>query len=144
WRESGEQETPTAESLRVICGSATDVQPVFDGIVRSAVHLCDATFCNVTRFDGELLHQEAVHNFTPEALEATQQRYPLPPTRRLGGGRAILDRAVSHIADVESDPEYDTALARVIGYRSVLAVPMFREGNPIGPIAAGRAAAGPF
>ena len=52
---------------------------------RSAARLCDGTHCNVTRFDGELLHQVAVHNFTPEALEASRQRYALPPSRRLAG-----------------------------------------------------------
>ena len=68
----------------------------------------------------------------------------MPLTRRHGAGRAILDRAVCHILDVESDPEYDSALTRAIGFRSVLAVPMFREGNPIGAIAVARAEPGPF
>jgi GAF domain-containing protein len=142
--EALEQQTATAEILRVISSTPTDVQPVFDAIVRSAVRLCDGTHCNVTRFDGELLHQVAVHNFTPDALEASQQRFSLPPSRQLAGGRAILDRAVCHITDIDSDPEYDSALARVIGYRSVLAVPMLREGSPIGGIAVGRTARGPF
>jgi two-component system, NtrC family, sensor kinase len=142
--ESLEQQTATAEILRVISRSPTDVQPVFDAISRSAVRLCAGTHGNVTRFDGELLHQVAVHNFTPEALGASHERYRLPPSRQLAGGRAILDRAVSHITDVDSDPEYDAALARAIGYRSVVAVPMFREGSPIGAISVGRAAPGPF
>jgi two-component system, NtrC family, sensor kinase len=142
--ESLEQQTATAEILRVISSSPTDVQPVFDAIARSAMRLCDGTHGNVARFDGELLHQVAVHNFTPEALEVSRSRYGQPPSRRLAGGRAILDRAVCHIVDVESEPEYDTSLARAIGYRSVLAVPMLREGTPIGAIAVGRAARGPF
>ena len=137
-KEALEQQTATADILRVIASSPTDVQPVFDAIVRSAGRLCDATFCSLTRFDGELLHQVAVHNFTPEALEVAGRRYPMPLTRQHGGGRAILDRAVCHIADVENDPEYDSSLARVIGFRSLLVVPMFREGSPIGAIAAGR------
>src|SRR5262249_46166509 len=112
--------------------------------VRSAMRLCDGTHGNVARFDGELLHQVAVHNFTPEAFEVSRSRYGRPPSRQLAGGRAILDRAVCHIADVESEPEYDASLARAIGYRSVLAVPMLREGTPIGAIAVGRAARGPF
>src|SRR5262249_27349042 len=110
----------------------------------SAVRLCEGTLGNLIRFDGELLHQVAVHDFSPEALKFTHHRYPTPLTRELGAGRAILDRAVCHIADVESDPEYDPSIARVIGYRSVLAVPMLREGTPIGAIAVGRAARGPF
>jgi GAF domain-containing protein len=142
--EALEQQTATSEILRVISSSPTEVQPVFDAIVRSAVRLCDGTYCNVARFDGELVHQVAVHNLTSEAIDATRQHYPRPPSRKLGGGRAILDRAVCHIPDVESDPGYDTALARVVGHRSVLAVPMLREGNPIGAIAVGRAVPGPF
>src|SRR5262249_44692962 len=114
--EALEQQTATAEILRVISRSQTDVQPVFDAIVHSAVRLCEGTLGNLTRFDGELLHQVAVHDFTPEALEFTHHRYPTPLTRELGAGRAILDRAVCHIADVESDPEYDPSIARVIGY----------------------------
>jgi two-component system, NtrC family, sensor kinase len=57
---------------------------------------------------------------------------------------AILDRAVCHITDVENDTEYDTSFSRVIGFRSLLAVPMFREGSPIGAIAVTRATPGPF
>ena len=110
------------------------------------MRLCGGTHCNVTRFDGELLHQVAAHNFTPEALEATRHALPaaaLPASSV--AGRAILDRAVCHIADVESEPEYDTALARAIGFRSVLAVPMLREGSPIGAIAvASEPRRGPF
>src|SRR5262249_7393463 len=142
--EALEQQTATAEILRVISGAQTDVQPVFDAIVRSAVRLCDGTFCNLTRFDGELLHQMAVHNFTPEAIEFTRLQYPRPLTRQLGGSRAILDRAICHLPDVESDPEYDPAIARVIGLRSLLAVPMLREGTPIGAITVAGAARGPF
>jgi GAF domain-containing protein len=142
--EALEQQTATGEILRVISRSPTDAQPVFDAIVRSAVRLCDGTFSNLTRFDGELLHQVASHNFTPQAIEFTRHRYPTPPSRELGAGRAILDRAVCHVPDVESDQEYDPSIAQVIGFRSLLAVPMFREGSPIGTIAVGRATRGPF
>jgi GAF domain-containing protein len=128
----------------VISGSPTDVQPVFDTIVHSAVRLCDATFCNLVRVDGELLHQVAQHNFRPEAREMVRRRYPTQLTRQLANGRAILDRAVCHIPDVEKEPEYDVSVARAIGFRSVLAVPMFREGSPIGAIAVARAEPGPF
>jgi GAF domain-containing protein len=143
-KEALEQQTATAEILRVISSSPTDTQPVFDAIVHSAVRLCEGTSGNLTRFDGERLHQVAVHNFTPEALEVTGSRYPRPLTRELGGGRAILDRGVCHIPDVESDPEYDSSFSRAIGFRSLLAVPMFREGSPIGTIAVTRAMPGPF
>jgi GAF domain-containing protein len=142
--EALEQQMATAEILRVISRSQTDVQPVFDAIVRSAVRLCDGTFSNLLRFDGERVHQVAEHNFTREAVDLARRVYPAPLSRQLASGRAILDRAVAHIPDVEDDPEYDPVMARAVGFRSVLAVPMFREGNPVGAIAVGRAATGPF
>ncbi|HYT32458.1 MAG TPA: GAF domain-containing protein, partial [Thermoanaerobaculia bacterium] len=143
--EALEQQTATSEILRVISQSQTDVQPVFDTIVRSAVKLCDGLFSALFRFDGELIHLIAQHNFTLEALEAAHRVYPAPPTRALLTGRAILERAVAHIPDVEIDPELQyQALSRAIGFRSGLFVPMLREGTPIGVIMVARAAPGSF
>ena len=137
--------TATSEILRVISSSPTDVQPVFDTIVRSAVRLCDGLFSNVYRFDGELIHPVAQHNFTPEALEQLYRIFPARPTRALLAGRAILERAVVHVPDVELDREFrHMALPRAIGWRSGLFVPMLREGAPIGVIVVTRAEAGPF
>ena len=138
--------TATSEILRVISSSPTDVQPVFDTIVRSAVRLCDGLFGALHQFDGELLQQVAEHNFTPEALDETRRVFPARPTRALYSGRAILERAVVHIPDVEvDDPEYQHhAAVRAIGWRSGLFVPMLREGAPIGVIVVTRAEAGPF
>ncbi len=143
--EALEQQTATSEILRVISSSPTDVQPVFDTIVRSTVKLCDGLFSALYRFDGELIHHVAQHNYTPEALEAVHRVFPARPTRALGTGRAILERAVVHIPDVEGDPEYlNQALTRAIGFRSGLFVPMRREGAPIGVIVVARADPGPF
>src|SRR6266404_4793567 len=140
-----EQQTATSEILRVISQSQTDVQPVFDTIVRSAVRLCDGLFSALYQFDGELIHLVAQHNFTPEALEAAHRVYPAPPTRTLLTGRAILDRVLVHIPDVEIDPEHQyQALSRAVGFRSGLFVPMLRQGTPIGVIMVARAEPGPF
>jgi GAF domain-containing protein/anti-sigma regulatory factor (Ser/Thr protein kinase) len=137
--------TATSEILRVISSSPTDVQPVFDTIVRSAVALCDGLFSALFQFDGELLHLVAHHNYTPEALEAAHRVYPARPSRGQGSTRAILEGAVVHIPDVELDPEYQTlGVARVIGWRSGLFVPMLRESAPIGVIMVARAEPGPF
>ena len=102
--EALEQQTATAEILRVISRSPTDVQPVFDAIVRSAARLCDGVFGALYRFDGELIHLVAAHNLPPEAFEAARHIFPAPLTRELTVGRAILDRAVAHIPDVENEP----------------------------------------
>jgi GAF domain-containing protein len=143
--EALDQQTATSEILGVISRSPTDVQPVFDTIVRRAVQLCNGLFSALYRFDGELLHPVAQHNFTPEALEELYRVYPARPTRALLSGRAILDRAVVHVPDAEVDPEHQhQALSRAIGYRSGLFVPMLREGTPIGVIGVTRAEPGPF
>jgi GAF domain-containing protein len=145
--EAVAQQTATSEILRVISRSQTDVQPVFDTIVRSAVRLCDGLFSALFQFDGELIHFVAQHNFTPEALQEARRLFPARPTRGLGTGRAILERAVVHIPDVELDPEYQhqgLGLSRAIGWRSGLFVPMLQEGAPIGGIAVARAEARPF
>jgi GAF domain-containing protein len=144
--ESLEQQTATSDILRVIASSPTDVQPVFDTIVRTAARLCDGLFSTLFQFDGELLHHVAHHNFTPEALEEMQRIFPTRPTRALLPGRAILDRSVVHIPDVlELDPEFRVqAVARTLGLRSGVWVPMLREGAPIGVITVARAEPGSF
>jgi signal transduction histidine kinase len=143
--EALNQQTATAEILRVISQSQTSVQPVFDKIVRSAVALCDGLFSTLFQFDGDVLHIIATHNNTPEALEALHRAYPARPTRALVAGRAILERAVVHIPDIELEPEsQQRAIARAVGWRSALIAPMLREGAPIGVITVGRAEPGPF
>ncbi|HXB03801.1 MAG TPA: GAF domain-containing protein [Candidatus Angelobacter sp.] len=143
--EALEQQTATSEILRVISSSPTDVQPVFDTIVRSAVRLCNGLFCSLLQFDGELIYNVAQHNYTPEALEEVHRIYPTRPTRALPSGRAIFERAVVHIPDVEVDPDFQNgSLSRAIGWRSGLFVPMLRKGAAIGAIAVTRGVAGPF
>jgi len=143
--EALEQQTATSEILHVISRSQTDVQPVFDTIVRSAVRLCNGLFSALFQFDGELIHNVAQHNHTPEALEAMHRVYPARLSRALMAARAILERAVVHVPDVKLDPEFQHhALARAIGFRSGLYVPMLRDGNPVGVIVVNRAEAGPF
>ena len=142
--EALEQQTATAEILRVISRSQTDVQPVFDTIVGNAVRLCDGLYGTAHRFDGELVHLTAHHNCPPEALEALRRAFPMRPNRHMMSGRAILTRAVVHVEDVLADPEYARHVGRAGGFRGVLAVPMLREGNPIGAIVVIRAEPGPF
>src|SRR5437667_5752256 len=88
--EALEQQMATAEILRVISSSPTDVQPVFDTIVRSAVRLCDGLFSGLYRFDGELIHFVAHHNHTPEALEEARRIYPARPTRGGGDRKSVV------------------------------------------------------
>jgi signal transduction histidine kinase/putative methionine-R-sulfoxide reductase with GAF domain len=142
--EALEQQTATSEILRVISQSPTDLQPVFDTIVRSAVRLCGGLYGSVFRFDGEMMELVAHHHHPPEWLQALRQMLPMRPDIRLGAGRAILTRAVAHVGDVLADPQYALDVAQAGGFRSLVAVPMLREGNPIGAIVVNRAQPEPF
>src|SRR4029453_7620093 len=142
--EAFERQTATADILSVISRSPTDVQPVFDAIVESAARLCDAFNAAVVSFDGELVRLEATRNWTPEAFDVVRPIVPAPPSRAVTTGRAILERAVVHVPDVERDLEYLPELGPAGGFRSVLAVPMLRDGIPLGAITVGRAGSGPF
>ncbi len=142
--EALDQQTATSEILRVISSSPTDVQPVFDAIVESAVRLCDARYGAVFNFDGDLVHLEAHHNFSETWLEGIRKQYPMRPSRAHISGRAILSGSVVQIPDVAVDHEYGSPLAVQRGFRSLLAVPIVRSGAPIGSIVIYRPESGPF
>src|SRR5262245_43306525 len=143
--EALEQQTATSEVLRVISSSPTDVQPVFDTIAESAVRLCGGQFSFVVRFDGDLLHFASCHGLSAQGLEALRRVLPRPAGEDTAVGRAILHRAVAQIPDVQADPAYGTlGLAQTVTYRSIVAVPLLLDGNPIGAIAVARADAGQF
>ena len=142
-KEALEQQTATSEILRVISQSPTDVQPVFDAIVRSAVRLCNAMFGSVFKYDGTLLHFVAGHQLTEEALGLLQEVYPIAP--RGVNRRVIVDREPVNVADALNDPRVaNLELIRRLGYRSQLAVPMLQAGKAIGTINVYGAEPGPF
>jgi two-component system, NtrC family, sensor kinase len=143
--ETLEQQTATSEILRVISSSPTDVQPVCDIIAANTLKLCDAHVNAVTLYDGELLHLVALANVNPEGAEALRQAYPRRADWGHGGGRAVSTRAVVQIPDVLTDRVYELkSEQQAAGYRSVLAVPMLRDGEPIGAISLGRREPRPF
>src|SRR6266436_1345421 len=143
--EALDQQTATTEILRVISASPSDVSPVFPAIVRRATRLCDATFGTVFRFDGELITVAANQDLTPEEIAITNTVFPAPATRGIPAGRAIVDRAVVHITDIRNDPDYVArAPVNALGYRTALAVPMLREGSPIGVFVMWRREVRPF
>src|SRR5713101_7219166 len=143
--EALEQQTATGEILQVIYGSPTDVQPVFDTIAERSLRLCGGLFSSVYRFDGELIHMVAHHNYPPVALERSRQLFPTRPGRHLFTARAILERSVVLVTDVMRDPDWEAHdIARAAGFRSVLAVPMLRGDDPIGSIVVWHTDVGPF
>jgi signal transduction histidine kinase len=133
--ETLEQQTATGEILRVISASQTDVQPVFEAIAENSLRLCEAAFSTVYRFDGQLIHLEALRNISPEGAEAIRAAFPMPLSRAGATARAIMTRSIVHIADVRDDPEYKLqGLAQTAAFRCILSVPMLRDGVPIGTI----------
>jgi signal transduction histidine kinase len=142
-QESLEYQTATSGVLNVISRSPTDVEPVFDMIAESAWQLCDAQYCFVYQFDGQLLHFVAHHGLTGDVLEINRRAYPAPPSRRSVAARAVLERCVVQIPDVTADKEYALGgLATAGGYRSAIGVPILHKGLPIGSIALTRAEGG--
>ena len=141
--EALEQQTATSAILRVISTSPTDVQPVFETIVRNAVALCGSLFANVFRFDGELLHLVASHNVGPDYVELLRAKYPMRPDSSQVSGRAVLTRSVVRLEDALADPDYDQRFPAAMGWRRMLGVPMLRQGEPLGVIVVGWAEAGP-
>jgi GAF domain-containing protein len=133
--EALEQQTATAEILRVISRSPTDVQPVVDTIAARAQDLCQGQTGAVYRFDGELVHVVAAHSFSPLAVQSLRQTYPLPLSQGGATVRAVMSGAIVYISDIREDPDYRLQdLAKAIDYLSIVAVPMLHEGKPIGAV----------
>jgi GAF domain-containing protein len=147
-KEALEQQRASGEILGVISSSPTDVQPVFDVIVQSAVRLCGGLHSNVYRVEADLIHLVAHHNFSPEALEHLQRRFPIPVSRGEGlAARVIREGIVVHLRDAQTDPEVPETTRRItqaLGARSVLYVPMLRDRVGIGVIVVSRSEVKPF
>jgi len=140
-KEALEQQTATSDILRVISQSPRDVQPVFDAIAAAAMKLCNASSAVVLTFDGELMRLGALANVSPNEADAVRLRYPKVPGRETAGSRAILTGSTVVIPDVLEDPEFEV---RARSFRSVVSVPLIREGSPIGAITVGRPEPGRF
>jgi len=140
-KDALEQQTATAEILRVISSSPTGVQPTFEAIARAATSLCEADLSGLYPFDENLIHFGAQHGRTPDEVDAARQAFPQPPSRLSVTARAILAAAVVQVADVSEDSEIADTL-RI--YRTVLSVPMLRDDRPVGAITVARRVVRPF
>ena len=143
-RESLQQQTATANVLKVISRSAFDLQTVLDTLVELAVRLCEADSAGINRAQGETYRAVASYGLTPE-FKAHMDRKPLPPGRGSIAGRTVLERGIIHVHDVLSDPEYELIEeAKMGGLRTMLGVPLLREGMPIGTLTLHRKTMRPF
>jgi signal transduction histidine kinase len=133
-RESLQQQTATADVLKVISRSTFDLQTVLDALVQSAVRLCEADIAAIARLKGEAYQHAASYGFPPD-LHDFMSRIQFDPGRGTIVGRTALGRNVVHVSDVLDEPEYilGDAIKR-LGARTMLGVPLLREGIPIGVI----------
>ncbi len=143
-REALQQQTATADVLKVISRSTFDLQTVLGTLVQSAARLCDADSAQILRPRNAGFYSAASYGHTPEFAEYVQN-LTFPPGRASVTGRVLLEGKILQIPDVLNDPEYGLSeVQRLGGYRTHLGVPLLREGKPIGVILLSRSTVRPF
>src|SRR5262249_54078607 len=130
-RESLQQQTGTADVLKVISRSTFDLQTVLNTLTESATQLCAADRGALRMRDGDVYRVSAIYGYSPEAQKYALE-HPLRADRGSGSGRAALEGKAIHIPDVLADPEYAAAdYQKALGYRTTLGVPLLRDGTTI-------------
>ena len=145
-RESLQQQTSTADVLKVISRSTFDLQTVLDTLTESAALLCEADMAGIARQRQEsgAFHHVTNYNFPPDWVDFNRA-IPIEPGRGSIIGRVLLNRKAVHVDDVLADPEYTYfETQKKAGFRTFLGVPLLRENSPIGVIILGRKTVAPF
>ena len=143
-RESLQQQTATAEVLKVISRSAFDLPTVLQTLIASAARQCDADQATVTRQKSGAFYRGEFYGFSQEFIDFVRD-VPVKPERGNAIGRTLLEGVIVHIPDVMTDPDYTFAEAQRIGeFRTMLCVPMMRDGVTIGVFTLTRSEVRPF
>jgi hypothetical protein len=133
-----DHQAATLDVLRAMSASPGDAQPVFDLIVRRAQELCHGAVAALLEYDGQLVHFRSeygsLQHIAPDVLQAYRNQYPMAPTPTLNSHRALLQKRIIHVRDMDAEPEANEA-ARVMGWGSEVQVPLLRGGESIGVMA---------
>jgi len=140
-RDALERQTATADILKVISSSPSDVLPVFDAIVRNAVRLCDAVYSAALKVEGGQLHLVATNSWPEQGLARAQQLFPMSIDTDHLSAIAVRENRVIHVQSIQDDPSVPATsreLAVLTGYQTLLVVPMVRDGRSLGVIVVAR------